>query len=907
MRTRTRVILIVVLLLLIAAGLGLYRAATRYLPGFIREKIVTGLAQATQRRVTLDTVKLDWGRGIVIRNLRVYDRAETEKAVLSVDEVDATVILLPWGKESKVLLPSVRLYGARLDLIRNADGNMNIQDLIDSAQEPSSSVSWPIVRNLKITESEVVFVDTMRPTPATTMVRLLEATAKTSWDKVFIDADTAISFNGIVVPADVSGNYAYKERRLDLRLTANNIDPKPFLPYLPTLPFTWETGVLRRLKIDVTVKEGSAIVKPQLTVDGIAASWKGTRVADGTVHIQAAYEASRAHGLEGRLNGRFAVEKAAFHVSDPVATDGRLTGFGGGFAWHRDGFTVALSGAAEAPGLTEAKDFSLNGARADIEARIARVVGPDGRQPSTPDVFAKAKVSIDWITGLPEVGAAENVAGNVTYANGPITFSQVRGRILGQDVTAEGAIKDKTLDAALKATLPLSDVTLFLGKRMRLPKHEISGTAETVITIHRVLAENEKTQTSGQAAIRDLWIGLKKEGISLSAETGAVHFDIPTQEFDWDFNDVFYGNASYDVNGTVTDFRTPRVLLRVNGPQMNLRADAVVETRRIVFNQCFGRWRHTTFGFKGDWGREDRIAAIDGQAEVELADLAFLPESAPSALKKIRGQGPCRLTVRLKGPLETPVLWALRAHVASDAVRLAGYYIENIVVEYEQIDRQGFINNATFRAYHGEGLIKGRLDFTGDVPTFALRGTLDGLDLDRLKRDTPLNGKTFFGMLSVNASVQGKAGDLNSLAGGGHLTIKDGNVWEFNPLRGLGDFLFIPRFSSIVFSNAEGDYFIREGHVETANLTLTARELSLLIEGEVSFAGALDLLMNTQVPLGPAGKIEGISETVQTITKTGSLTAIHVTGTIQEPKYKLQAVAANIVKKFTDLFSSIVP
>ncbi len=904
MRKRRRILLIV-LLLLIASGLGLYAAAARFLPGLVRRKIVAGLTEATQRRVTCGTVKLEFWRGIVIKDLRVYDKSETEKTILSVDEASAVFILLPWGRERKLLLPSVRLYGARLDLVRGSDGNLNIQDVIDRRKPSAAAGIRPVVKNLTITDSEVVLRDEMRATPTTTMVRLSKGKARTSWNKLFIDAEAEVSFNGIAVPVACHGNYAYKEKRWDIRLTAADIDPKPFLPHLPALPFTWKDGLIRQLKIDMTLKEDTLTVKPRFTLDGVAATKKRIDLDGVVITVEAAYEAPLSDWATGRLDGRCVVKEGAFHISEPVKTDGQLTNYLGIFTWEDEHLEATFTGTAVTPRIV-IQDTILKDVRADIQTRIVKAPSADDKS-SAPVFATRAGLSAAEAVGLPRVDTARDIAIEVIYENDVFTFRQGQAKVLGHDVKIEGQIKDKRLEASLTGTFPLADVTRFLNQEGSWPEHEISGTAETVITFERTLAADEKTRVAGRATIHDIWLNLKKYDKTLSAEMGTVQFDIPSQTIKWDFSDISYENAFYTSNGSLTDFSVPRIVMDVEGPHMSLRADAVHTATRVTFSECSGRWHGSTFRFTGTWEKAEDIVDIDGEAVVELADLGRLPETAPPVLKKIAGEGPCRVTAQLKGPLKTPALWTLQAQAASDAVRLAGYYIQDVAVEYEQAERKGLIKDATFTAYEGTGFIKGRLDFTKKVPAFSVRGTIDNLDLERLKVDTPLRGRTFFGTLSVNVSAQGAIGDPESITGGGRLTIINGNIWEFNPLRRLGSFLFVPQFSKIVFTTAEGDYYLREGYIETKNLTLRGRELTLLIEGKMGFAGEIDALVYTQAPLGPGEKIKIFTAAHEAITKTGSLTAIKITGTVKEPKYKLQTIGINIIKKVTDLFSSVLP
>ncbi len=903
MRKRRRLLLIV-FLLFIAAGLGLYAAAQRFLPDLVRRKIVAGLTEATRRRVTCGTINLVWWRGIVIRDLRVYDKTDAEKTILCVDEASAAFLLLPWGKERKLLIPSLQIYGTRLDLVRGPDGMLNVQDIIDRRRASAAGGIRPVVKNLTITDSEIVLRDETRTPPTTTMVRLAEGRARASWNKLFIDAKAEVSLDGIPVPVACHGNYAYKEKRWDVRLTGADIDPKPFLPRLPALPFTWKGGLIRELRVDAGLQEGTLTVKPRLVLDGVAAAKEKIELENVVMAAEAAYEARLSDWMTGRLGGRCIVKTGDFHISEPAKADGRLTDCQGAFTWQDRRLEATFTGTAVTPHVV-IRDTILKDVRADIQTRIVKAPSAD-ETPSTPILTTKAGLSAAEAVGVPRVDTAQDITVEVAYESGVFTFQEGKATVLGHPIKGEGHIRDKRLEASIAGTFPLADVTRFLSQEVPWPGHEISGTADAVITFERTFETQEATRIAGEAVIHDIWLNLKQLDKTLSAETGTVQFDIPSQMVQWESDDIFYDNASYACLGTITDFSAPHISLDIKGPNLSLRADAAYCAPQVTFNDCSGRWHDSVFRFKGTWDKAEGTVDVKGEAVVQLEDLGQLPETAPPVLKKIAGQGPCRVTASLKGPLKKPALWTLRADATSDAVRLAGYYIRDIAVAYEQAGRQGLIRDAAFTAYEGTGLIRGRLDLTQTPPAFALRGAIDGLDLERFKVDTPLRGRTFFGTLSLNVSTQGTIGDPKSITGGGHLTITNGNIWEFNPLRGLGSFLFVPHFSNIVFTTAEGDYYLREGSIETSNLTLKGRELDLLIEGKVGFGGEIDALVYTQAPLGPGEKIKVFALADQALTRTGNLTAIKITGTVKEPKYRLQNIGSNIIKKVTDLFSSII-
>ena len=113
----------------------------------------------------------------------------------------------------------------------------------------------------------------------------------------------------------------------------------------------------------------------------------------------------------------------------------------------------------------------------------------------------------------------------------------------------------------------------------------------------------------------------------------------------------------------------------------------------------------------------------------------------------------------------------------------------------------------------------------------------------------------------------------------------------------------MPRFDTLSFSHATGDFMVKDGWMTTENLDLMGQDVELLVKGKIGFDGTLDLVAVTQVPTTGPGQ-SPIGEAVNTA---GGMTAINITGSIEKPQYKLQPITQNIFKKLGDLLSSIAP
>jgi hypothetical protein len=522
-----------------------------------------------------------------------------------------------------------------------------------------------------------------------------------------------------------------------------------------------------------------------------------------------------------------------------------------------------------------------------------------------PSYEGGANVVCEKISGLPQVNTIDSVQAKLAFANDTITLKEAHASVLNTPVSAMGKFEKGALEAVANGTFDLADLTRFIPDGIELPGYKISGAADITARVSRAATAEATPIVTLEAQLKDIWLKIMDDNIVLATDLADVTVDLNNQTLVWELASVIVNEETYGCSGTLTNFKTPAITARLNGPFYSIAADGVVQGQRIVFNSLEARTKLSQLDVSGAYDTAARTFNVQGQLLLNALDLPRLAPKFQETWKRAGAAGQLLVQLELSGPLDECRAWKARANASSRALSFYGYRAENISLDYQQAERQGFLNNLTFNAYKGSGLIKGRITL-GEKISWALRGAIDGLDLNALKVDTPMKDKTLSGTTALEMSVQGIGADPATTTGGGKITIKDGNIWEFNPLKGLGNFLFIPKFSNLIFTSAAGDIYVKDSKIGSDNMELTGSELGLLVQGAMTFSGDLNFVVMTQLPL-PAGKSTPIGETIQAITRTGSMTAIEVTGTTKEPKYKLRAIGGNIAQKISDVVSSILP
>ena len=750
-----------------------------------------------------------------------------------------------------------------------------------------------IVRDLTI-----IFHDNVSSPAQAFTLAINNFETRVSLDTITADGQGKLEYKGKTIPVDFKGTYALADGTINARLKAKDLDPNIFKDYLGPMPFTLQNGSLSQLQADATLRGSALDITFLGDLGGFAASMNALTIKDAAIHAAINLKASKDDLKNFTADGALDIANASVNYQDKLTAQALVEKAPVRFTYDRK--SLAIDGNAtfkNASGTFETTSASKVNGEIKIKLSIPMAQNPK----NTKITFeGSGKVMAEALDGVPHVNKVTGLTAAFSFNNNGITFNNATIGFLNTVITGSGKYADKTLDADLQGELDPADLATFIPESLNLPAYKISGALE--IHAHLTTAiplPSTLPNLSGEAEFKDTWFQLTDNPMTFTANKARLKFDLNQENLEWHADAVVVNNdKSYSCDGTLSGFKAPEINAVLIGPGMKINAQFTKTGDKLDIASFKGQFKKTSASLAGTANLDEQTFDVKGKV---LADLSEIP------MKGVSLQGQCLMDVQCRGALKNYRQWNLKAAGSSNLVQGYGYKIKNIKFAYDQAGGIGIFDNIYFDAYGGQGLIKGRFDFTKNIISYAVRGVIDNLDLAALKLDTPIKNKKFSGTLGLKIAVQGLNNDIKNLKGGGSFTIKNGDIWEFSPLKELGTFLFAPRFGTMTFTTAKGDFFIKDNAVSTDNLELLGPEMSLLIDGNIGFNGTLDLLVNSQVPMPGPTKIIEETKIGESVAKAGSLTAIEVKGTIEKPKYKLLPIQANITKKITDAVSSILP
>lgn len=120
-----KTIIIISVFIILAVSAGLAYLNNVFLPRTAKSLIVKTIENTTQKKASLGSVRINIFKGIVLKDLVIYDNAAE---IVSIKE--ASCIFWFWGlMQKKIVIPGINLRSALIYLQRRNDGSFNLADL----------------------------------------------------------------------------------------------------------------------------------------------------------------------------------------------------------------------------------------------------------------------------------------------------------------------------------------------------------------------------------------------------------------------------------------------------------------------------------------------------------------------------------------------------------------------------------------------------------------------------------------------------------------------------------------------------------------------------------------------------------------------------------------------------------
>jgi len=352
---------------------------------------------------------------------------------------------------------------------------------------------------------------------------------------------------------------------------------------------------------------------------------------------------------------------------------------------------------------------------------------------------------------------------------------------------------------------------------------------------------------------------------------------------------LIYKNLIFKINGTIEDFKSPKIKLSLENEILNAYLKGIFENNVFEIKELFINSEESkSFSIGKIKLQKEPEIELKGEGIISLSDILNILDKIDiksEILKKINPKGLLDTTINInnsKNGLE------IKLNGFSENLNIYGLNLKDTKILLCK-DKNNIIISPLVSSL-ANGILELRTKINLENKKINLNFISNDLDLKSIIESLKLNNKKLTGKLSLEIYLETDIKDpLNKLSGQGKISIKDGNIWEINLLKGLGELLFISDFYDIQFKNGASDLIFKDNNIIFENINLKSLQMDLEGGGKISTNGDVHFMLFPRFNPNVISAHQGLkSITTNILDKTGLL--IEVKGDIKNPKYSMKSL-----------------
>jgi hypothetical protein len=516
---------------------------------------------------------------------------------------------------------------------------------------------------------------------------------------------------------------------------------------------------------------------------------------------------------------------------------------------------------------------------------------------------AGVEISNAQLSGLDYIQTISDIKGNINIQEDKVSAENLKALVLDAPIDIKGTLENfRNPSLKLSVTSTQLDPGKLAAAITKLPEGlTISGNSIVSLQVQGLLSKPplditaNSEITAGQVVIPAL-----KE--PLSDIKGKLSFS--ADQFSWENLSFVYKQVPYSSSGNLQNFQLPQIDFALSSQGLAVQTSLNIKDNIIKIKDCSGKYFDSDFDIKGSLDLQDNanpLLNIDLESNLSIKDIfRFLPTEVSDNLKKIKPDGLFKIDGSLSGSAKDIKSCAALARISCPTISVYNLKLNSLNGTLKQKDGSLNIPDVFANVYGGSLNAALSINLAAETRAFASKIILTNVDLAKLKADTKIKEKGLAGIMNIRLELEGQAVGLETLKGQGTLSVKEGNLWELNLLKGLGELLFMPIYQKIIFRNADANFVIKDKTVEIANAFLGSEKMDLACVGKIGFDGALDLTLNSEVNEDLIKDAPDLRKFTSAVF--GNLLTIKVGGTIQKPEYKVSHGTKEIMKEIKRFF-----
>ncbi|MBM3249424.1 MAG: hypothetical protein FJZ09_01065 [Candidatus Omnitrophica bacterium] len=245
-------LLILFLVFVLLASIATIYLNSVILPTRIKSLIVARLKEATGKEVALYSLEFSVFKGLVLRDLLIYDE---KQVFLSVKESSCTFLVWPIFKKA-VIIPTVTFKSPRIFIERKSDNTFNLEELLPKAKAAGEKPEFNVyIYRVSVRNAYVQFKDSKLAEPAVKELKDLDLNMSLALPASVRFSLKALTGDNAGTHLALAGEYRIPGKHLKARAAVRDLSPLYFAEYYRNSGVVFSGGLINAL-VNLELEDG---------------------------------------------------------------------------------------------------------------------------------------------------------------------------------------------------------------------------------------------------------------------------------------------------------------------------------------------------------------------------------------------------------------------------------------------------------------------------------------------------------------------------------------------------------------------------------------------------------------------------------------------------------------------------
>jgi hypothetical protein len=514
------------------------------------------------------------------------------------------------------------------------------------------------------------------------------------------------------------------------------------------------------------------------------------------------------------------------------------------------------------------------------------------------------------LAGIAKIDKIDNIRGPVNFNTAGLKSEELRLEIFGINCQAKLNLTDfksALLGINLEADLNLNTVQkIFADKFNIVLPLDLNGKGKLKLNLETKVLAAQAPKIEGVVEISQAEAKINKINWLLTNASGLVNFNL--NQIRWEKLNFDYAGNTYSSNGTLENFPEPNLNLDLSSAELSLKSELKIKNKIINISSFKGKYLNSEFDLNANLNASSSgflPSQISAKLNLNLQDFKKHLNKFKDIWEKINPQGTLMADLDMQGDIRDFKSWDIHGEFFSPSLSASGFSSQAFSMVSNLTG--GIIDVQAMRLSLYDGIMEAtaNINLTAKDFPYLFNAYIEGVKIEKLKLDTPAKDKDIAGTLHVQTKLNGSLSDISQVSGEGKILITEGKLWQLNLLQGLGQLLFTPDFINIVFDKGYCDFIIKDKFILTDNLSLLSNLANLTGYAKIGFDSSLDASISIQMSNEILPKAAGMKDITSAILgQVGRVAVVKISGTLKQPKYKIQPAVMDVIKGLKDLLTT---